>query len=212
MALHAVVEADRRRADGAVVAGELDNLFLVEPGDLRDAVRRIVANAHFELLESQRIAIDVVAIEQILPDQHVHHAQRQRRVGPGHQRKMSMTFLRGLASIRIDRDQLGAAALCLLHPAPQMKIGYDRVRAPDENQSRVLELLHVDADGSADRRRVARLAGRGADRPIEQRCAELVKEAAIHGAVLQQPHGARIAVWQDRLRTVSAMPRSRRSA
>ena len=137
----------------------------------------------------------------MLADQHMHHAQGQRGVGPGHQREMKVTLLRGLTAVGIDRDQLGAAALRLLDPAPQMQIGYDRVRAPDEYQSRVLELLHIDADGGADGRDIACLAGGRADRAIEQRCAQLVKKASIHRAVLQQPHGARIAVRDDRLRT-----------
>ena len=84
MALHAVIEPYCRRPDDAVVAGKIDDLFCREPGDFRDALRRILAGPHRKLLESQRVAVDIVAVDQMLVDQHVHHAQGQRGVSPGH--------------------------------------------------------------------------------------------------------------------------------
>ena len=52
---------------------------------------------------------------------------------------------------------LRAAALRLLHAAPQVQVGDDRIGAPDEDQPGILELLEVGADRRADRRGVAAL-------------------------------------------------------
>ncbi len=64
------------------------------------------------------------------------------------------------------------------------------------------ELLDVGAHRGADRRDPSRLAGRRTDRPVEQRRAEAMKEAAIHRAVLQQAHRPGVRIRHDRLRTV----------
>ena len=89
-----------------------------------------------------------------------------------------------------------------LHAGPQMQVRDDRVGAPDQDQPGMLELLEVGADRGADGRGIARLAGARADRAVEQRRAELVEEAPIHRAVLQQAHGPGVAVGQNRLRAV----------
>ncbi len=94
------------------------------------------------------------------------------------------------------------APLRLLHARPQVQVGDDRVAAPDQDQTAVLELLDVGAHRGADRRDPSRLAGRRTDRPVEQRRAEAMKEAPIHRAVLQQAHRSGVRVRQDGLRTV----------
>ena len=78
-----------------------------------------------------------------------------------------MALLGREAAIRVDRDELRAAALRLLHAAPQVQVGNDGIRTPDEDQSRVLELLEVGADRGADGCNVARLACGRADRAVE---------------------------------------------
>ena len=76
---------------------------------------------------------------------------------PGQQREVHVALFRGLAAVRVDRHQLRAAALGLLHPAPQVQVGDDRIRAPDQDQPRVFELLEVGADSRADRRDIPAL-------------------------------------------------------
>ncbi len=67
------------------------------------------------------------------------------------------------------------------------------------------ELLDVHADRCADDRAPAGLAGRRADRAVEQRRAEPVEEPAIHRRRLQQAHRSRVAVRHDRLRPIGRL-------
>jgi hypothetical protein len=81
--LHAVIQADGGRLDRAVVARELHHFRRREPAGARCPFRRVLAHALGELLEAKRMARDVVAVDQTLGDQHVHHAERERAVGAG---------------------------------------------------------------------------------------------------------------------------------
>src|SRR5690348_12859899 len=75
MALHAVVQADRRRLDRAVVARKLDDLLGLETADTRHALRRIFGeHPLFQPLVAKRVALDIVAVDETLAFQHVHQA------------------------------------------------------------------------------------------------------------------------------------------
>ncbi len=203
VALQPVVHANRRRLRRRVLARKLRH-------GLRRRCRRCRRRARggysaaraAQRVEAQRVARDVIVVEEILGDQHVHHAERERGVRAGHERDVLVALLRGLAAIGIDRDQLRAAALRFLRARPEMQIGDDRIAAPDEDQPALVEVLDVGAHRRADRRGPAGLAGRRADRAIEQRCAEPVEEAAVHRPVLQQSHRPGIGIRNDRLRAV----------
>ena len=54
-----------------------------DAGDRGDPFRRIVRRARLELVEAERVFLHVVVIDEILRDDHVHHAQRERAVGAG---------------------------------------------------------------------------------------------------------------------------------
>ena len=153
-----------------------------------------------ELVEAERVPGDVVVVDQVLGDQHVHHAKRQRGVGAGHQRDVLVALLGRQRAVWVDRDQLRAAPLGFLRARPEMQVRGDRIAAPDDDQLRILELFEVGADGGADGVLVAGGAGHRADGAVEQRGAEVVEEARRHRLALHQSHGAAIAVRQDRLR------------
>ena len=193
MALHAVVDADRRRPGRAVVARQRDHR-------LGRQCRRCCATRSggysaarvAQRVEADRVAIDVVVIDEVLGDQHVHQAERERGVGARQERDVLVALFGRLAAIRVDGDELRAAALRFLRARPQVQVGRDRVAAPDEDQAAVLELLDVGPDDGADRRDPAGLAGGRADGAVEQRRAEAMEEAAVHRAVLQEAHRARV--------------------
>ena len=111
-----------------------------------------------------------------------------------------MALLGRQRTVRIDRDQLRAVALGLLRAAPQVQVRGDRVRAPEHDQLRILELLDVGAVARAERC-IQRLAARGrADRAVEEARAELVEEALRHRLALHHAHRAGVAVRHDALR------------
>ena len=117
---------------------------------------------------------------------------------------MLLALFRGGAAVRIDRDELRAAPLGFLRLHPEMQVGGHGIAAPDDDELAVAVLLDVHADRGADHGGPARLAGRGADRAVEERGAQAMEEAPVHRGVLQQPHGAGVAVGEDRLRAVGA--------
>ena len=108
-ALDAVVDADRDRLAAprglAVVARQADHFIGADAAGLGGALRRPFGGARLQLFEAERVLRDVVVVEQVLADQHVHHAERQRGVGAGQQRDMLVAFLGRQRAVRIDRDQ-----------------------------------------------------------------------------------------------------------
>ncbi len=111
-----------------------------------------------------------------------------------------MAFLGRQRAVRVNRHQGGAAPLGFLHPRPEMQVGGDGVAAPDDDELGIGHMLDVHADAGAVGVAQCGGTGAGADRAVKQRGAQLVKEARRHALALHQPHGARIAVWQDGLR------------
>ncbi|MCY1227605.1 hypothetical protein D9M72_398820 [compost metagenome] len=204
-ALHAVVQADRHRLalahrQLAVETRQPLDIFDRNAADPGHARRRIGLGALAQCLEADRVAFDVVMVEQPVADQHMDHAQRQRAVGAGHRRDMAMAFLGTQRAVGIDRHQRGAAALGLLRTRPEMQVGSDRVAAPDDHQPGIGHVLHVHADAGAIGVAQRGGAGAGADSAIQPRCAQLVEEACGHALALHQAHGAGIAVRHDGLR------------
>ena len=168
-----------------------------------DPLRRRTPRARSrKRLESQRVARDVVAIDQIVANQHVHEPERERGIGAGQQRNMLVAFLRGERAIRIDGDQLRAAALGLLRSAqkctleviafePQKMISFACRPAPCPCRSARPSVISWPAvPAEAQMVRSSRLAP------------SLWKNRMRHRLALHQAHGARVAVRQDLLRIV----------
>nr|WP_241493817.1 hypothetical protein [Burkholderia pseudomallei] len=143
---------------------------------------------------------NVVSIEQILADQHVHDAKRERAVRARLQRDVLMAFFRRQRSIRINRDQARAATLRFLRACPKMQIGGNRIRAPYQDHFAFLEEFEMHPDAGAVRIAQPRCASRRANRSFEARCAELVEEALRDAFSLNQPHRSRIAVGNNGFR------------
>jgi hypothetical protein len=199
-ALHAVVQTDRRRARVPVVVRELLHLGRRDAAQLRHARRVERLRAFGELLEAERVAGDVVAIEPVLAHQHVDQAQGERAVGARQQRDVLVALLGGERAVRVDRDQLGAAPLGLLRAGPQVQVAGDRVGAPEDDEPGVGKALHLRAGARAERVGHRLRTGGGADGAVEQAGTELVEEALRHALALHQPHGAGVAVRHDALR------------
>ncbi len=204
-ALHAVVQADGHRLalthrQLAVEAGDPFDVFHRHAADLGGAGRREFHRPLAQRGEADGVPLDVVVVEQIVANQHVHDRQRQRAVGAGHRRDVPVALLGGQRAVRVDGDQRGAAALGFLRAGPEMEIRGDRVAAPDDDQLGVGHVFHVHANAGAIGVAQRRGARAGADRPVQQRGPQLVEEARGHAFALHQPHGAGVAVGDDGLR------------
>ena len=198
-ALHAVVQADRRRTRRAPVARQRADLFRRDAADVRGALRAPAQRALAQCFPAQRVLRDVVVVQPVVRDQLVHQRQRQRRVGAGAQLDVLVAFLGRVGAARVDAHQPGAVSLGRLRDAPEVQVAGDRIAAPDQDQLRFGEELHLHADLAAQRLHQAFGAGAGTDRAIEQRSAQLVEEARGDAFGLHQPHRARVAVRHDGL-------------
>ena len=139
-------------------------------------------------------------------DQLVHQRQRQRAVGAGQQLQVLVALLGGFGPARVDAHQFGAGAFGLQGIGPEVQVRGDRVAAPDQDQPAVGVLLDMHAELAAigGCQRVA--TGAGADRAVEQRGTETVKEPRRHALALHQTHRAGIAVGQQGLRVAAGDP------
>ncbi len=148
-ALHAVVQADRCLPGSAVTTRKIDQLRRVDAANLRDTIRRIGHRPFLECVETERMVGDVVVIEQVFGNQHVHHAECERAIGTRFQRNMLMTLLCCQRTVRIDGDKTGASALRFLRTRPEMQTRRDRVRSPYQNQFAFLEMLEMHTETGA---------------------------------------------------------------
>ncbi|NYH14028.1 hypothetical protein GGD41_001256 [Paraburkholderia bryophila] len=198
--LQAVVHPDRGLLRAAVESRKIDDHVLVDATNLGDARWRIAQRTGLQLSETHGMFGDVRMIEQVLRDQHVHHAERQRAVRAGFQRNVLMAFFRGQRTIRIDRDQPCAPPLGLLGARPEMQVRRDRIRAPDQDDLALGEELGQHADARAVGVFQPGCAGRGADSTVQLRRAEFVEEPLGDAVALNQTHRSGVAVRQDRFR------------
>ena len=70
--------ADRRALRAGVFARQRQDVHHRNAGDVRYALGRKLRRARLQLVEAQRVFLDEVVVVQVLADDHVHHAQRQR--------------------------------------------------------------------------------------------------------------------------------------
>ena len=201
--LHAVVEADGRRARtsprGPVLARQLSDDTGIDATHRRRALGRPGQRARAQRLKAIDMALDVVVVKPVVGDELVHQRQRQRAVGAGQERDVLVALLRRLTGTRVDADEPRPGALGLLRIVPEMHAARDGVAAPDEDQAALGIVLHVHADLGAVGGNQRLTPGVGADRAVEPAGAQPVPEARGHALALHQAHRAGIAVGQDRL-------------
>ena len=104
------------------------------PGGLRRALRRPLRRALAQLLDAERVLRDVVVVLQVLGEQHVHHAERERRVRARPDRDPLVALSRGARADRIDADDRRALLARLQHERPEVRVRRERVRAPEEDE------------------------------------------------------------------------------
>src|SRR3984885_7581406 len=196
-ALQSIVRPDQGRLDGAVGMRERLDCGRRDAASGGDVRRVEGAHAFFEPLEAECMAFDVITVDEVVADEHVHQAERERAVGPREQRDMLVTFLRRERTIGVDRDEPRAAALRLLRARPEMHARGDRIASPENDELRILRDLDIHTDARAERDAVAGGSRGGADGALEQAGAEPVKEPLRHGLALHETHGAGIAIRQD---------------
>ena len=166
-ALHAVVQADRRRPCRAVVARQRAHLFGLQATHGRRAFGRPLQRPLAQRRPALHLSIKVIVVEPVVADQLVHQAEGQRAVGAGQQRQVLVALVGGFGAARVDAHQLGTGTLGLLREGPEVQVRGDRVAAPDQDQPAlgiVLE-VHANLGPVGGGQRIA--AGAGADGAVQ---------------------------------------------
>ncbi len=200
--LHPIVQTQRGGARGGVLARQLLDLARGHSGVVSDALRRKLAHALGQALEAMRHFRDVGAVFEALVEDHVHHAEGQRRIRSGTDGDVPVGYCGCPRAVGIDDDQPRSVAPRLLDEWPQVNVVAVDVRGPREDkigQAEVFgwraQLLSVD--------QVPCLPARfGTDGAVKLARPQAVKEAAIHGAVAEHADGSGVTVREDRFGAV----------
>ena len=195
-------EADADTQEGglgcAIAAGQAHDLLRAQPRDAGDARGIVRPDRLRERREAERGAPDIVAIDEALGDEHVHHAQGERAIGARPRLQVEIRAAGGGRAVGIDADHEGAALARALDERHQVDVGVARIDAPQHDELRVHQLLGVVARHGAERGRPPGIGGGDADAAIELGGAEGVEEGMAR-PVLQEAERAAVGVGQDRL-------------
>ena len=202
-ALHAVIQPQRRGPRRRVLARQLLNLAGRHSGPSSHAFRSVFAHTLGQRFKAVRHSGNVGAVFQAFVENHVHQAQRQRHIRAGPNRDMPVRHGRGARAVGVNHDQPRTVAPRLLHKRPQVNVVAVDIRAPRQNQFRPPEIFGRRAEFFPVHQ-VPRLAARlGTNRAIELARAHAMKKSPIHRSVSQHANGSRVAVRQNRFRTVA---------
>ena len=113
MTLQPVVDAHECRLRSAILPCQFNNPIIRNAGDLRRAQRWIFFHAPAQQVGAKSVAREIVVILQSFGEDHVHHRQRQRRVGARPDRDPLVTLIGGARADRVDRDHLCAVGFGL---------------------------------------------------------------------------------------------------
>ncbi len=115
---------------GAVGPGQLFDLIGLDAADLRRSDRIPRCDMGSQLFEAQGMLRDVLVIDQVVPDQDVHHAQHQGDVGAGERLDRPVCGLGGDGADRVDDHDPGPVRPGLLDERPKMAVGEASVGPP----------------------------------------------------------------------------------
>ena len=126
--------ADHHGLDCSVLTSERLDVGGVDATHFGGAMRIPFAHVGGQLVEALRVSAHVVAIDQSVPDENVHHGQHQRHVGSGQWLDEPVGGFGGDGAHGIDDHNFGAVGPCLFDERPQVPIREARVGSPQKNQ------------------------------------------------------------------------------
>src|SRR5215831_1718404 len=106
----------------------------------------------------------------------MHHRQRQGSISSRIDRQIPVSAARCTRHVWIDHHQLCAVAAGLFYERPQMNVGAMNVCAPCDDVPGLPELLRLGAHLAADDSDQSIAAGGGANRAVQLRGAQSIKE------------------------------------
>jgi hypothetical protein len=134
----ATAEKDHRRSGGGVSPGQRGDAFGRDSGDPGGPRRRVLPEMGGELVEPDRVPGHEVAVEQSLLDDHLHHRQSQRRVGPRAEEHDLVRQSCRLGLAHVDHDDVRPPPLCGVEMASACSVDWpgSRPRAGSARSAR----------------------------------------------------------------------------
>src|SRR5262249_4652456 len=150
-----------------------------------------------QLVKSERVSFYVIAVMKARVYDHVDDGESEGGVGPWPDLKMLMAVIECAIAIRIDAHEPGSGSHSALDLWPQVNVRSQRVRAPEANQRRAIELLHAGAVFGPARFFPRLPASSRADSAGGALSPKPGKNPPVHASAVYDPHRAAVAVRQD---------------
>ena len=138
--------ADRCGTRGRVLPSQTGDGGGIHAGGIGCSFRCPLGDVRGELVEAERVRVDPLAIDEVLGDDDVHHREHHRDVGSGSRLDELVGGVGGDGSKRIDHDDSSSVLARCLDRRPEVPVGEAGVRAPQEDQSGVLEVERIEAE------------------------------------------------------------------
>src|SRR5215471_17282655 len=187
-------DANNTRLGSRVLACQCSDVLRWNAGNLCHHFGWIGFNSIPEFIEAERVVCDIVAVDKVLLDDHVHHPECKSPVGTGTNRNMPVGFLGGTCFERINHYQLCTVLFCLGDKWPVMQVGADCVASPKNDILGIFETLRVHSRRGPYGHEVGRARTRVTESPFADRRAELVEERIPHIETIEGALRAQIAV------------------
>ena len=156
-----------RRTAARVLARQALNIGSRDAGQAGDMVRRIGLDMLPQLLKSNRMLGDIIAVVKTFFDNDAHKAKRQSRVRARLDGDMPVGDLGSAGSVWIDHHESCAIAACFLDEGPQVNVIAMDIRGPGNDVPGMAEVFRVGAQLLPIDRHQGIAAGGCADGAIE---------------------------------------------
>ena len=143
VALQPQADAYRRGAGVREPASQRANILGRQPADLGGALHRPLRQPRLELGPALGVTGEPLAVLGALVEHGAHEPERECGIGARSWREMLVAALGSVRAQRVDCDHVRPAPLRGQHEAPLVEVGGEQVRAPQDHEPRVLEVLRL---------------------------------------------------------------------
>jgi hypothetical protein len=144
--LRADERADRRGTSRRVLPSQPHDHLGVDTGCFSGPLWCPSGDVLREFVETEGVRVDPLSIDALLADDHVHHREHHRDVGTGSGLDELVGRVGGDRAKRIDHHHAGAAFTRRLDRRPEVPVGEPGIRAPQEDESGMLEVERIEAE------------------------------------------------------------------
>src|SRR5436190_10801867 len=134
MSLESIIHANERGAGASVALGELRDLCRGDSGNFLDALGGVLASSGAQLVLTQRMSREIVAVLEPQPEDYVHHPESERGIRPRPDGNPLVALGGGSGAQRIDGDDRRASLASLEDEWPEMRIRGESVGSPEQHQ------------------------------------------------------------------------------